>query len=66
MSAASALASGPVQSDFRAGIPSAPNASVAGSRRINPKSDPVCEESFRRVKQFEAEYGEDWEDTVIE
>jgi len=30
------------------------------------KSDPNYEESVRRVKQFEAEYGEDWESTMIE
>ncbi|EJK72164.1 hypothetical protein THAOC_06332 [Thalassiosira oceanica] len=135
--AASALASGPIRSSFRAGIPSARTASGKTDSRtlpVNPadtksrrtrflrflllisgwkskytplmvteqeeqrgrrcplcrgtippsreqislikmrqiamknmdKSDPDYEQCARKVKQFEAEYGEDWESTAIE
>ncbi|EJK72198.1 hypothetical protein THAOC_06291 [Thalassiosira oceanica] len=50
MYAASAWASGPIRSSSRAGIPSARTAS----------------ENAREVKQFEEEYGEDWDGTMIE
>ncbi|EJK49517.1 hypothetical protein THAOC_31600, partial [Thalassiosira oceanica] len=33
---------------------------------IKDKSDPRYKEHARKVKEFEAEYGEDWEDTAIE
>ncbi|EJK56689.1 hypothetical protein THAOC_23376, partial [Thalassiosira oceanica] len=36
-----------------------------GMKNIDDKSDPKYEEYARKVKQFEAEYGDGWESTAI-
>ncbi|EJK53082.1 hypothetical protein THAOC_27545 [Thalassiosira oceanica] len=65
MSAASAWASGPIRSSSRADIPSARTAS-ATKNLMKDKSHRDYEKYAREVKQFEAEYGEDWDGTMIE
>ncbi|EJK70492.1 hypothetical protein THAOC_08142, partial [Thalassiosira oceanica] len=69
ISAASAWASGPIRLSSRAGIPSARAASATMKLKklvMEDKSDPLCETCSREVKQFEEEYGDDWEGNVIE
>ncbi|EJK69960.1 hypothetical protein THAOC_08730, partial [Thalassiosira oceanica] len=65
MNAASAWASGPIRSSSRADIPSARTASGA-KLLMEDTSHPKYERHARMVKQFEAEYGEDWDGTMIE